>query len=87
MSAHARSRWTPRIVMWGAIGGSMALLGVLLLLGLNGGAWTIAGAVLLGSCVIVCIWAGHEGTIAEREVRDAVARLAATRQHDQIRDR
>lgn len=70
---------SPRVVMWGAIGGSVVLLGVLLLAGLDQGAWVVASAALLVACVLVCVWAGVQGRITEREVRRAVERLAASR--------
>ena len=71
--------------MWAAIGGSVALLGVLLALGWGDRAWATAAGVLLLACVFVCIWAAAQGRVAEREVRRAVARLAAARQEDERR--
>ena len=71
--------------MWAAIVGSVALLGVLLALGWGDRAWRTAAGVLLLSCVFVCIWAVAQGRTAEREVRRAVARLAAARREDQRR--
>jgi hypothetical protein len=69
-----------RIVMWAAIAGSLALLGVLLALGWGEGAWTTAAGVLLLACVFVCIWAGVQSRTTDREVRRAVARIATARQ-------
>lgn len=74
-----RTPASPRLVMWTAIGGSVALLGVLLALGWQDRAWTTAAGTLLLACVFVCIWAAAQGRTTEREVRRAVARLAAAR--------
>ena len=84
MSAHQTQRAVGR-VMWAAIGGSIALLGVLLALGWDDGAWAAAAGVLLVSCVFVCIWAVAQGRVTDREVRRAVARLAAAREEQQRR--
>lgn len=67
------------IAMWGAIGGSLVLLGILLLAGLGQAAWTIAAAVLLLSCVAVCAVSVWQGVVAEREVARAIDRLVAAR--------
>ena len=75
-----RSRWNPRVVMWSAIGGSIALLGALLALGWDDDAWATAAGVLLLSCVFVCIFAALQSRSTDREVRRAVARLAAARE-------
>jgi hypothetical protein len=77
---------SPRLVMWAAIGGSIALLGVLLALGWQDRAWTTAAGTLLLACVFVCIWAAAQGRTTEREVRRIVARLAAAR-HEEDRRR
>ena len=80
-----RAQRNPRLLMWSAIGGSIALLGALLALGWDDGAWTIAAGVLLLSCVFVCIVAGVQSRDTDREVRRAVARLAAAREADERR--
>lgn len=75
----------PHLVMWSAIGGSIALLGVLLALGWDDAAWATAAGVLLFACVLVCIFAGEQGRSTDREVRRAVDRLAAARSADESR--
>ncbi len=81
MTANRRVNRT-RIAMWSAIGGSLVLLGVLLLAGLGQRAWTIAAAVLLLSCVPVCAVSIWQGAVADREVKRAVERLVALRAAD-----
>lgn len=78
-----RTPWNLRLVMWSAIGGSIALLGVLLALGWGDDAWAAAAGVLLLACVFVCIFATVQSRVTDREVRCAVARLAATREADE----
>ena len=78
-----RTATSPRLVMWAAIGGSTALLGVLLAVGWGDEAWTTAGGALLLACVFVCIWAVVQDRTAERDVRRAVDRLAAARREDE----
>jgi predicted lysophospholipase L1 biosynthesis ABC-type transport system permease subunit len=84
MNRH-RSPWKLRLVMWSAIGASIALLGVLLAVGWDDAAWTTAAGVLLLACVAVCIFAVVQGRNADREVRRAVARLAAAREANERR--
>ncbi len=43
-----------------------------------------AGFLLL-ACVAVCVWAGVQGRIADREVDRAIARMVAAREDDQRR--
>ena len=78
MNRH-RIRRNPRLVMWTAIAGSIALVGVLLAVGWEERAWTTAAGTLLVASVFVCIWAAAQGRATEREVRRAVARIAAAR--------
>lgn len=73
-------RFAPRVLMWTAIGLSFALLGLLVTLGWRGNAGTIAAGFLLLACVAVCIWAGVQGRISDREVERAVTRLAGARE-------
>ena len=80
-----RTRWNPRLVMWSAIGGSIALLGVLLALGWEDDAWAAAAGVLFLACVFVCIFSLWQSASTDREVRRAVARLAAVREADERR--
>ena len=82
-----RRRWNPRRTMWTAIGGSIALLGVLLARGWDDNAWSAAAGVLLVSCILVCVFAAQQSRGTERDVRDAVARLAAQRRADEERRR
>ena len=84
MNRH-RSPWKLRLVMWSAIGASIALLGMLVALGWDDAAWTTAAAVLLLACIAICIFAGVQGRSTDREVRRAVARLAAAREANQRR--
>ena len=77
------ARWNPRVVMWSAIGGSIAVLGALLALGWDDNAWATAAGVLFVSCVLVCTFAGLQSRSTDREVRRAVARLAATREAEE----
>ena len=79
------TRFTPRVVMWAAIGLSVVLLWLLIALGWRDNAGTIAAGLLLLACVAVCIWAGVQGRIADREVDRAVARMAAAREQDRRR--
>ena len=72
----------PPVVMWAAILGSVLLLATLLVLGWQEDAWAAAAAVLLLSCVFVCVWAAAQGRRSEREVQQAVARLAESREAD-----
>ena len=76
-----------QIAMWSAIAGSLVLLGVLLLVGLGQGAWTIAATVLLLSCVLVCVVSACQGAATDREVQRAVDRLVALRIDDEQRRR
>lgn len=78
---------SPRLVMWAAIGGSFALLGVLLARGWEDRAWPTAAGVLLLACVFVCVWAAMQAGTAEREVRRAIDRMAAARREDERRAR
>ena len=64
------------------MGGTIALLGVLLALGWDDDAWATAAGVLLLACVFVCIFTGVQSGNTDREVRRAVARLAAAREAD-----
>lgn len=82
-----REPWNPRRTMWTAIGGSVALLGVLLLLGWDDGARATAAGVLLLSCVLVCVFAALQGRSTDREVGQAVVRIAAQREADEQRRR
>ena len=77
--------WNPRLVMRSAIAGSMGLLGVLLALGWDEDAWATAAGVLLLACVGVCVFALLQSRITDREVRRAIARLAATREAEERR--
>ncbi len=74
------TRFAPRVLMWTAIGLSFALFGLLIALGLRGNAGTIAAGFLLLACVAVCIWAGVQGRVSDREVERAIARLAVARE-------
>jgi hypothetical protein len=65
--------------MWAGIAASALLLLVLLARGWGGTAWTAAAAVLLLICAATCVWAGAIGRRSERDVKEAVERLAATR--------
>ena len=76
---------SPRRTMWAAIGVSLGLLGVLLAVGWQDRAWTIAAGALLLSCVAVCIWSAFQGRNTDREVRLAIERLAAARRDDERR--
>lgn len=78
-----QTRRVARRVMWAAIGGSVALLGALLAIGWDDGAWAAAAGVLLVACVLACAWTAAQGRATDREVRDAVARLAAAREEEQ----
>ena len=80
-----RAPSNPRVVMWSAIGGSIALLGALLALGWDDAAWSTAAGVLLLACIGVCIFAAAQSRSTDREVRRAVARLAAAREADERR--
>lgn len=79
------TRCAPRVVMWAAIGLAFALFGLLIGLGWRDNAGTIAAGLLLLACVAVCIWAGVQGRISDREVDRAVARMAAAREQDRRR--
>ena len=79
--------WNPQRTMWAAIGGSFVLLGVLLALGWGHVAWSAAASVLLLSCILVCLFAVLQSRTTDREVRDAVARLAAQREAEELRRR
>lgn len=68
------------LVMWAAILGSVALLGVLLFLGWHDRAGATAAGFLLLACVFVCIWTAAQGRATDREVRRVVATLAAVRE-------
>ena len=78
MTPHQPERAAGR-VMWAAIAGSTAVLGALLAIGWDDGAWAAAAGVLLVSCVFVCIWAVTQGRVTDREVGRAVARLSTAR--------
>lgn len=78
------TRFAPRVVMWAAIGLS-GLFGLLIALGWRDNAGTIAAGLLLLACVAVCIWAGVQGRISDREVDRAVARMATPREQDRRR--
>ena len=80
-----RAPSNPRVIMWSAIGGSIALLGVLLALGWDDAAWSTAAGVLLLACVGVCVFAVLQSRSTDREVRRAVARLASARDADDRR--
>ena len=82
---HQRVPWNPRRTMWSSIGGSIALLGVLLALGWGDDAWTVAAGVLFVSCLLVCVFAALQSRSTDREVQRAVARLAAQREADRQR--
>jgi hypothetical protein len=71
--------------MWTAIAVSAALLGALLELGWGDDAWTVAAGFLLVACVAVCVVAGLQSRAADREVRQAIERLAAMRANDRAR--
>jgi predicted lysophospholipase L1 biosynthesis ABC-type transport system permease subunit len=71
--------WTAHVVMWTAIGLSIALLGVLLALGWDDGAWATAAGALLIACIAVCVVAVLQSRSTDREVRRAIERLAAAR--------
>jgi hypothetical protein len=71
--------------MWTAIGLSVVLFGLLTAVGWRDNAGTIAAGILLLACVAVCIWAGVQGRISEREVDRAIARMAAAREQDRRR--
>ncbi len=75
----------PGLVMWLAIFGSLALLGVLRALGKDGRVWATAFGFLLVACVLVCLWAAAQGRAAERAIDSAVQRLAAARQEREHR--
>lgn len=79
------TRFAPRVVMWAAVGLSVVLFGLLIALGWPDNAGTIAAGLLLLACVAVCIWAGVQGRISDREVDRAVARMAAAREQDRRR--
>lgn len=80
-----RAPSSPRVVMWSGIGGSIALLGVLLALGWDGTAWLTAAGALLLACIGVCIFAAVQSRSTSREVRRAVARIVAAREGDERR--
>jgi predicted lysophospholipase L1 biosynthesis ABC-type transport system permease subunit len=77
----------PGLAMWLAIFGSLALLGVLRVLGKDGRVWAIALGVLLAACVLVCVWAAAQGRAAERAIDGAVQRMAAARHEREGGDR
>lgn len=79
------TRFAPRVVMWVAIGLSFGLFGLLVAVGWRDNAGTLAVGFLLLACVAVCVWAGVQGRIADREVERAIARMVAAREDDQRR--
>lgn len=79
------ARFAPRVLMWTAIGLSVALFGLLTALGGRGNAGTTAAAFLLLACVAVCVWAGVQGRVAAREVERTIARMTAAREQDRGR--
>ena len=82
------TRLTPRLIMWVAIGLSVALGGILIALGwASGDAWATAAAVMLLACVAVCVWGAVQGRRAEREVDRVIARLVESRRVQQTRSR
>ena len=80
------TRFTPRIMMWAAIGLSFVLFGLLVAVGWRDNAGSIAAGFLLLACVAVCVWAGVQARIADREVDRAIAQMAAARQADDGRE-
>lgn len=79
--------WNPRRTMWSAIGGSVVLLGALLVLGWDDDAWVAAAGVLLVSCLLVCMFALLQSRSTDRQLRRAVVLLAAQRHADEQRRR
>lgn len=72
--------------MWGAIALSLALFLLLVVLGWGNSAASIAGGLLLLTCVAVCVWAAMQGRRAEREVERAVGQIVwARRVHSRRR--
>ena len=80
MTTGRHSNRTSRIVMWAGIVAAAVLFAGLLLRGWSrGDAWGAAAGMLLLACIASCGWAVIVGRRSERDVRAAIARLAATR--------
>jgi fatty acid desaturase len=79
------TRFAPRALMWAAIGLSVVLFWLFIALGWRDDAGTVAAGLLLLTCLAVCIWAGVQGRISDREVERAVAQMAAAREQDRRR--
>lgn len=66
-------------IMWSAIALSGLVLAALLAFGWGDGAWGTAAALLLVSCVAVCIWAAVASERSLRAVKREADQLAETR--------
>ena len=78
----ARAGRRARQAMWAAIVLSGALAVALRARGWDERAWQAAAGVLVVSCLAVCVWSAVIANRCDREVRDAVQRLAEARRRD-----
>jgi hypothetical protein len=66
-------------IMWSAIALSGLVLAALLALGWGDNAWGAAAALLLVSCVAVCIWAAVSSEQSQRAAKREAEHLAELR--------